>query len=235
MSIELNSSVNIAEAAKDYQIDKRTRIFDVLEPKLAGDLVMAIHDKVPFETAYVLDGEYKTSTYDELKSLPQAQLNILTHKIYAEASKGVGFYYGRFVLNHNKNNEPIVQQAFDFLNSQSTLDAIKKISGCDDIVAASAQVTRYYPGNFLTRHNDVNENEQRRVAYVLNLTPDWHPDWGGLLQFYQQDGTPRDAWTPLFNTLTLFDVNHVHGVTYVAPYAKKPRLSITGWFRAKPL
>jgi Rps23 Pro-64 3,4-dihydroxylase Tpa1-like proline 4-hydroxylase len=56
-----------------------------------------------------------------------------------------------------------------------------------------------------------------------------------LLQFYQDDGTPRDALTPSFNAMTLFDVKHVHAVTYVAPFASKPRLAISGWFRASPL
>ncbi|GAA0859096.1 2OG-Fe(II) oxygenase family protein [Aliiglaciecola litoralis] len=235
MTIQFNSSVNIANVAKQYKSDKRTRILEVLDDEIAAKLAVDIHDNVPFETAYVLDGEYKSSTYEELHKLPQEQLNNLMHRIYGEASKGIGFYYGRHVLSPDKDSTSLVKQAFEFLNAPSTLDAIKKISGFDDIVAASAQVTRYYPGNFLTRHNDVHDTEQRRVAYVLNLTPEWHPDWGGLLQFYQQDGTPRDAWAPTFNSLTLFDVNHVHAVTYVAPYARKPRLSITGWFRAKPL
>jgi Rps23 Pro-64 3,4-dihydroxylase Tpa1-like proline 4-hydroxylase len=139
------------------------------------------------------------------------------------------------VLGLNPSDSGIIQQCVQWLNSTETLNTIKQITGENDIVAASAQATRYYPGHFLTLHNDLHETEQRRVAYVLNLTPDWHPDWGGLLQFYKQDGTPRDAWTPLFNSLVLFDVNHVHAVTYVAPCAFKPRLSITGWFRATPI
>ena len=72
------------------------------------------------------------------------------------------------------------------------------------------------------------------MAYVLSLTERWHPDWGGLLQFFEDNGTPRDAWVPGWNVLSLFDVRHVHSVTYVAPFAGAPRLSITGWFRAGP-
>ena len=55
-----------------------------------------------------------------------------------------------------------------------------------------------------------------------------------LLQFFEDNGTPRDAWVPGWNVLSLFDVRHVHSVTYVAPFAGAPRLSITGWFRAGP-
>ncbi len=97
------------------------------------------------------------------------------------------------------------------------------------------QVTRYRPGHFLTRHNDVVPAEQRRVAYVLGFTPRWHPDWGGLLQFYRQDGVPQDAWAPGFNDLMLFDVHRVHAVTYVTPFAAEPRQAISGWFSAGSL
>jgi Rps23 Pro-64 3,4-dihydroxylase Tpa1-like proline 4-hydroxylase len=69
----------------------------------------------------------------------------------------------------------------------------------------------------------------------MNFSPQWHPDWGGMLQFFQDDGTPRDAWAPQFNSLVLFDVAHVHSVTFVAPFAKTPRFAVTGWFRTKPL
>ena len=34
------------------------------------------------------------------------------------------------------------------------------------------------------------------------------------------------------NPMTIFDVKHIHSVTYVAPLATKPRLAITGWFMA---
>jgi Rps23 Pro-64 3,4-dihydroxylase Tpa1-like proline 4-hydroxylase len=69
----------------------------------------------------------------------------------------------------------------------------------------------------------------------MSFTRNWHPDWGGLLQYYDDDGTPRDTWAPLFNSMTLFDVRHIHSVTFVTPFSTQPRLSLTGWFRAIPL
>jgi Rps23 Pro-64 3,4-dihydroxylase Tpa1-like proline 4-hydroxylase len=120
----------------------------------------------------------------------------------------------------------------DFLNTPEILGVVSKISGRDDLRSADGQVTAYTPGHYLTRHRDRIDGEERRLAYVLGFTREWHPDWGGLLQFYDDDGSPRDAWAPRFNSLALFDVRHVHAVTYVTPYARKPRLSLTGWFRS---
>ncbi|WP_338456665.1 2OG-Fe(II) oxygenase family protein [uncultured Alteromonas sp.] len=39
--------------------------------------------------------------------------------------------------------------------------------------------------------------------------------------------------TPEFNTLSLFDVKHIHSVTYVTPFAKQPRYALTGWIKAR--
>lgn len=190
---------------------------------------------ISYTNAFTQDGQNHTATEAEIKGWSRDKQREFLTKLYGDASKGVGFYYGRSILDRSTDTNSLSGQVFEWLNSQNTLNVIKQITGAEDIVAASAQATRYTPGQYLTRHNDVHEGDQRRVAYVLNFTDQWHPDWGGNLQFYQQDGTPRDAWAPLFNSMTLFDVNHVHAVTYLAPFALRYRFSITGWFRAKPL
>jgi Rps23 Pro-64 3,4-dihydroxylase Tpa1-like proline 4-hydroxylase len=119
-----------------------------------------------------------------------------------------------------------------YWNSRELLEAFTEISG-QKIVRASAQATCYDKANFLTRHNDVVPSEGRVYAYVLGMTEKWHPDWGGLLQFYRQDGTPTESHAPAHNSLTLFDVRKIHAVTYVAPFANARRYSITGWFRTR--
>jgi SM-20-related protein len=235
MSINFNSSVDTDLIQKEYSHDKRVRISDVLNMDTAGQLAMRVHSDLKFSNAYFENGESKSAAPEELLALSQAQKETFQKNLYANARQGIGFFYERHALSLNTWDLTIIQQCMQWLNSPETIETIRKISGFEDIISASAQATRFYPGHFLTRHNDVHPSEQRRVAYVLNLTPDWHPDWGGLLQFYQNDGTPRDAWTPLFNSMALFDVNHVHAVTYIAPYANKPRLSISGWFNATPL
>ena len=92
--------------------------------------------------------------------------------------------------------------------------------------------TRFQPGHFLTRHNDNVEGKRRRIAYVLNLSRDWNPDWGGALQFFDKHDNVQCAYTPSFNTLNLLRVPSVHSVGIVAPFAASNRLSITGWLRS---
>ena len=81
-------------------------------------------------------------------------------------------------------------------------------------------------------HNDDHTDEGRRMAYVLSLSENWNPDWGGNLHFVEEDKMV-DSFSPTFNTLSIFEVPQQHYVSMVTPFAGGPRLSITGWMYAK--
>lgn len=214
--------------------DRRVQIHKIIPNEVATSLMHEV-DQLDYEMAYTSSSQVSTITKAQLAQKTPQEQQMFLNGIFKDANKGIGFFYQRRGLSLSNNDQSVAQKVFQWLNSEATLNAVREVSGFDDIIAASGQLTRYLPGHFLTRHKDVHETEQRRIAYVLNITEAWHPDWGGLLQFYQDDGTPRDALTPSFNAMTLFDVKHVHAVTYVAPFASKPRLAISGWFRASPL
>lgn len=234
MTVEFNPTISIDDCRAAYQHDQRMRITNVFTPELARQITQYLQSSVTFHNAYTVKGVPNTIDIDSLRAMSPKQQQLFIHQIYTDASQGVGFFYGRNKVTDTQGSA-LTSQLLAFLNSEDTLEKVRRITGMQDIQSASAQVTRYTPGHFLTRHNDLHETEHRRVAYVLNFTESWHPDWGGLLQFFEQDGTPKDAWAPQFNSMVLFDVKHVHSVTYVAPFAPKPRLSVTGWFRATPL
>lgn len=65
----------------------------------------------------------------------------------------------------------------------------------------------------------------------MNLSPDWRPDWGGLLMFEGADSHIEQGFVPSFNALNLFAVPARHFVSYVAPFAPRRRYSVTGWLR----
>ncbi|TMP82887.1 proline hydroxylase [Pseudoalteromonas phenolica] len=183
-----------------------------------------------FNTAATVNARPHEFTASELQNKTNQEKQQLFSHIYEQASQGIGFVYGRRALSNTTNEELI-----DFkkhLNSSELLERMSRASQ-QKIIKASAQATCYQKGDFLTRHNDVIHSEGRVYAYVLGLTEQWHPDWGGLLQFYEPDGTPTNSYAPQFNSLTIFDVTKIHSVSYVTPFAKSKRLSITGWFRTK--
>lgn len=123
--------------------------------------------------------------------------------------------------------------AYKMLNSASFLDFVRQLTRDPRPAFADAQATRFRAGDFLTAHDDAVAGKNRLYAYVLNLTPAWRTDWGGLLAFHDQDGHVAEAYAPVFNALNIFRVPQKHSVTEVASYATGDRLSITGWIRER--
>ncbi|MDH5433653.1 MAG: 2OG-Fe(II) oxygenase, partial [Gammaproteobacteria bacterium] len=191
------------------------------------------------ETHFVIDDKYQSKSQQELAKLSPQEAKNINNIVFNAASKGIGFLYEGYLHTRIKLDIPITEeltflhQMFDFIKSETVLDVIKQITEDSSLSGAEPQYTRFKPGHFLTRHLDIVPEQARKYAFVLSLSKSWHPDWGGLLQFYSKGGTPRDAWTPQFNTLSLFDVSHIHSVTYVTPFAAEQRISLTGWFTSE--
>lgn len=228
MSYQISTELDPAGWAEEYRRDSRCRVHEFLTAAAAAEMVQAITGNARFRQAHIADGEYRELSREEFSSLPPAQRQQLVRNVYTLATRGVGFWYGRHGIN--PGTKDALGEIYQWLSSDETLRLVRQISGIPTLGAPSAQLTAFGPGDFLTRHRDDVTSERRKIAFVLNLTEGWHPDWGGLLQFFHDSGETRDSWSPLFNSLCLFDVKHVHSVTCVAPFAPRARLAISGWF-----
>lgn len=129
-------------------------------------------------------------------------------------------------------DQSVLARFADWLCTAPMIDFMRQLTGFDDIGFADAHASRYRPGHFLTEHDDENADMGRRAAYVLNLSPRWRPDWGGLLLFHDSRGNISRGFTPAFNSLNIFKVPQRHSVSWVTPLAAQPRYAITGWLRA---
>lgn len=120
-----------------------------------------------------------------------------------------------------------------FINGPAFLEFLARVTGHDGLAFADVMATRYLPGHFLTAHGDENPDERRLFAYVLNVTPIWRADWGGILMFLDDDGHVAEGYIPAFNALNIFSVPQTHAVSMVTRLAQTPRLSITGWIHGR--
>jgi Rps23 Pro-64 3,4-dihydroxylase Tpa1-like proline 4-hydroxylase len=228
--ISINNSLDFTHIKRQYAVDDRVRIENIFSENSALRTHNSLNTGTAFDLAFIKDGRPTLASAKDLAALSAQEQHNMRKSILELGSQGIGYLYGRHQIEAHSDKTYVAVK--EWLNDKKTLDLVKDLTGMMDIELASAQATRYINGHFLTRHQDIHEVEKRRLAYVLNFSENWHPDWGGLLQFYETNGTPRDAWSPMFNSMTIFDVRHIHAVTYVAPLAAKPRLAITGWFRA---
>lgn len=88
---------------------------------------------------------------------------------------------------------------------------------------------KLFPGGHLRLHRD--NASGGHTGFVWHLSKGWKWDWGGLMVAI--DGETASATLPVFNTLVLLDHAAAlpHLVTQVAPWAKEPRMMVTGILR----
>ena len=230
----LPTALDIDGATATFARSGRVRIADFLEAPSAARLYACLEDEVPWRLVYN-EGE-KQITLDEqaLSKLGADGQREILQRVLVRAQDQFQYLYRSFPMvtayKNGEHPELFLHRVFEFLNEPDTLDLLRKITGIADLLKADAQATLYRPGHFLTPHDDSGrEKEHRRVAYVLSMTRDWRPDWGGHLQFLNANGDVEEVWMPRFNSLALFRVPTPHMVSYVSPFAKQPRYAITGW------
>jgi SM-20-related protein len=231
----LNPALDAAQLAREFARERRLQIPNILTADAAEQIYRCLANDVPWNFACRLDGRDQLHSPEQLAAMPPEARFQMGQRIFEQARTGFAFGFMSFPMVDNYRTQRVqglfLDRVIEALASPEFIGFARAVSGDTSINKVDAQATRYTAGHFLTQHDDAQyDGAQRRCAYVLNFSKDWHADWGGLLQFLDDGGKVVDSFVPRFNSLLLFAVPTPHIVSYVAPYATAPRLSITGWF-----
>jgi SM-20-related protein len=233
--VRFADSLDVKAIARVYASAGRVHIRPILSEESAQRIYACLQSEVPWQLS-LNEGERPIgrdgASFDSLDAADRARV---FEAVYANAARRFQYIYNNLSLSdlHERGEmrDLYAMRVLEFLNSPEFLDFARKVTGVSSIALADAQATCYRAGHFLTRHDDQAHGKKRIAAYVLNFTPRWVADWGGILQFIDADGHIAEGYTPVFNALNLFRVPQPHSVSLVAPFAQAPRLSITGWLR----
>lgn len=227
----LNPQLNTDDLAEAFRRTGRIHIPDILTEVSARRLFRALEEETPWRLI-VNDGR----TAHQYGAIAVEQRTQMALEAWERAHTKFQYFYQCYKLLEDRRIHPqpdhYLAKAVAFLTSTEFLAFGREVTGDPSIVWVSATATLYQPLDFLTVHDD--GSDPRRVAYVLNLTPEWKPDWGGALQFYGDDGHIEEGYLPSFNGLNLFRVPKRHSVAQVTSFGGM-RYAISGWFeRERP-
>lgn len=218
----------------------RLHLPGILGPEDARAVGLALQGDVPWFRSVNVRGKSYDLGFDVLDAMPPERRAELETAIAEGGRTGFQYAFDAYRLSDRVEGGErrggafaAVEAVYDLMNSEAGLTFIRVLTGDARCAYVDAQATRYRPGHFLTAHDDEVAGKERLFAYVLNFTPSWRADWGGLLAFLAPDGHVSEAYTPVFNALNIFRVPQPHAVTQVASFAGGDRLSITGWIRAR--
>ena len=236
--LEINPEIDRARLAELFAEHKRIQVRNVLTEDSARKIAQLLAKQTPWGLSWRAgdDGPHKLPR-EAAAAIPNSEKQEMGRKL-TSAMGGADF---AFIYSQYQMYDAFVQGwsgglphdgLFQDMNSPLFLDLVRDITSLPAIKWADAQATLYMPGHFLSLHQDMEADQGWLVAYVLNFcTRDWRPDWGGYLNFYDEDGDIIAGYKPRFNSLNMFLVPQDHNVSYVPHFAPHGRFAITGWFR----
>jgi len=212
---------------------RRVLVRDFFDPPVVEALANSLAT-VDWSLLYRDERGDRRLTGDELRALSperRTQISASINQLAAQSYQ-FSFYSHPIVHTAQRGESDLLSRFVRWMADEEFLGVMRSLSGLQDIDRVYAQGTMYTRGSFLNLHTDEVQIENRRLAYVINLTAHWRPDWGGLLHFDDGAGNVIETFFPHFNSLSLFLVPQNHFVSFVAPYAQSERLAITGWLIA---
>jgi len=214
-----------------------TSVSPLLDDESAARLFDRVNTWPRWNLVTCIEGEHRDFDAEGMERLEPGRRVPFNQLVFREAQAGgFQYLYENFALYESGRNgrldDPVLAGAFAFVRSEAFLTAAREITGYEDVTFTDCQLTRYRAGHFLTMHDDLVDGKSRRAAYILNLTPDWRVDYGGILQIIDEKGDVVCGLTPAFNRLCLLKVPSRHAVSCIAPFAPGARYAITGWLRA---
>jgi Rps23 Pro-64 3,4-dihydroxylase Tpa1-like proline 4-hydroxylase len=236
----INSDLDPDTLRSAFRTAGRLHIPDFLDPEGAEALHHHLLQEVEW-SYFLFSRNHLWEVPPEKRSLySPEQDRALAELAHSAGREGYAFLYETNRLTTRRDDGALQRAQPDgllktfgaFLNSPSFIDFVRRLTAAGDIEWVEATATRFREGHFLAFHDD-SCTGSRRIAYVINLTREWRPEWGGLLEFMSSTGHIAEAYVPRFNSLNIFQVPMAHAVSCVSPSAGGPRLAISGWLHGE--
>lgn len=231
----INSQI-IPESYKDEFINKGSVIIrDFLLDEHIEKLNKFFNDSMPNDWWYSSTCPGTEGKVKYIRNLESNQPVIDKEKEFAENvfnSGGYAYHFYRSIGDHYATC--VCEECWfrDWLKSDEIISFLEKVSGFKLTSFSTMFASKYSSGCFLGPHHD---DTLGKVGFVLQLTKNWLPQWGGILHFLN-DNLNRIEYSesPTFNTLTLFHIpegtGKWHYVSHVAPGITKNRIAYSGWY-----
>ncbi len=232
----INPQLDVEQLAATYRENRRLHIPHFLSPGDAADLYRTLAFEVRWRTFLVANERQLGTPPDMDDALTVQEDREISDCACNGARSGfASLFDANRLLSENPGDgtaeTPLLVRFRNFLNSSAALPLLRSITGISELSRADAQAVRFRPGHFITFHDatpQADESGKRRASYALDLTPEWRPEWGGMLEFRKQDGYAIEAFVPCFNAMSIFAFPQGHWISVVAPFANGPRYSIVG-------
>lgn len=129
-------------------------------------------------------------------------------------------------------DDPFPQLA-DTLGTSEFAELISEIAGEPSLKLLSADALLLGFNNFRSRMRYSENGPSAHHFVFIELTQEWKPDWGGLLQFYTDEGDVSGGLVPRFNSLVVIRSDKDFGISFIPSFVYAQHYSIMATFAAE--
>jgi SM-20-related protein len=222
------------EIGRVLRKDGYVRIDGVLDPRVADALRAHLEVTETWVTTFWQGAKGREIAPEQREAMGDDRITAMS---YAGADRHFRYLFDILPIADARDEKPPSDPIFgpwvEAWLSPPAREIWRRILRRNDATRMEALASRYRRGHFLNKHDD-GRDPWRIAAFVLSLSPEWHSDWGGQLQFVNPAGDVERGLVPQYNSLVLFAVPKLHAVSAVSPFAPAPRFSIAGWLCRQP-
>jgi Rps23 Pro-64 3,4-dihydroxylase Tpa1-like proline 4-hydroxylase len=227
MNLNIALDNDIEKLKEEFNNKKKIIINKILVPEFAEILLKySLLDK----NWVLAAGIDKVRYENKIDFANQKKNDILGLEVNKAYSQNRFSYIFHRTMN-NKNPSLVEQNIRNILESNNFINFLNSVTDMNLTKLTTMFMSKYRTGHFLSPHSDKGNG---RLAFVISLSKDWKPQYGGLLHFLSQDReTIIDTYCPIFNNMIIFGVDELdqpHFVSHVAPNLLFNRISIGGWY-----
>ena len=225
--VELSDEVLI-EFKRIFLEKKRLKISSFLSP----DFLQILSKQVITEKKWKLATGIGPNKYEKDVTPQNEKINSLQIKNVATAFGEDNFSYIFYRGFPGKNMSISEYTIRKVLGSSEFINLLNSITELNLTQLTTLFLSKYKSGNFLSPHSDKGNG---RLAFVLNLSMGWRPQYGGNLHFMNDERTEIiETVCPEYNSFYIFHVPEENGIPHfvghVAPGVRLTRYAISGWF-----
>jgi Rps23 Pro-64 3,4-dihydroxylase Tpa1-like proline 4-hydroxylase len=227
MNLNLVLDNDIEHLKEEFNNKKKIIIKKILVPEFAEILLKySLLDK-NWVLAAGIDKVRYENKIDFANQKKNDMIGLEVNKAYSQNR----FSYIFHRTMNNKNPSLIEQNLRHLLESKDFINFLNSVTNMNLTKLTTMFMSRYRSGHFLSPHSDKGNG---RLAFVISLSKDWKPQYGGLLHFLSKDReTIIDTYCSIFNNMIIFGVDELdqpHFVSHVSLNVLFNRISIGGWY-----
>lgn len=234
MTLTPRTDVDVAALKAEFADKGFVKIDDFIDEPSSRELIKNLPPAADrWQMTFRRDGRVEALEANRMQSMTERNRVKLSNEIYSAALNGPQFVYQKISLDEaateaaNKDEKGLLVR--EMLNSDAVLSLVKSVSGEEGLTRALSDATYFVRNQFKNREMGPDDGAVH-VGFELYLTSPWREDFGGFLNFYDDDGNILDAVYPRFRQLVLYRLPRAHGVSALAPFCNALRFSISGSF-----